>query len=76
MVAFTVMHDGSVVRVHLARRSGVDQFDQNVIRAVKLAGPFGTPPAVLGRGPVALKLVFDALNSPVGRRGPGPGQRR
>lgn len=76
VVAFTVLHNGSVVHVHLVRRSGVDEFDQNVLRAVRLAGPFGKPPAILGRGPIALKLVFDAVNSPVGRRGPGPGRWR
>ncbi len=76
IVGFRVMHDGSVAHVHLVRRSGVGDFDRKVMRAVERAGPFGTPPAVLGRGPVALRLVFDALNSPVGRRGPGPGQAR
>lgn len=76
VVGFRVMHDGSVRGVHLVRKSGVDEFDQKVMRAVRDAGPYGKPPAILGPGPVALRLVFDALNSPVGRRGPGPGQRR
>ncbi len=76
IVGFRVLHNGAVTDVHLVRTSGVDEFDRNVMRAVERAAPFGVPPAVLGRGPVSLRLVFDALNTPVGRRGPGPGRRR
>lgn len=76
IVGFRVMHDGRVEHVHLVRTSGIDEFDRKVMLAVERASPFGTPPAVLGRGPVSLRLVFDALNPPVGRQGPGPGRRR
>ena len=59
----------------VARSSGIDEFDRNVVAAVRRAAPFGPLPARLLPGPQPLRMTFDATNPAVGRDGPGKGRR-
>ncbi len=76
VVGFTVSGDGGVTGIHVVRSSGIAEFDRKVMAALSVAAPFGPLPAVLGHGPLALRIAFDATNPPVGRDGPGNGRRR
>jgi TonB family protein len=76
VLSITLSPAGSVLAVRVHRGSGVTEFDQNVMRAVRQAGPFGRLPAVYAARPLTLRMSFDAVNPAVGREGGGPGGRR
>lgn len=60
VVAITLRRDGSVLAVRVDRSSGFREFDEAVVRAVKLAGPYGRVPEAIARGreQVVLKAPF------------------
>ncbi|MEZ4226768.1 MAG: energy transducer TonB [Polyangiaceae bacterium] len=72
----TLSPGGDVMAVSVHRSSGISEFDENVMRAVRRAGPFGPLPSVYARRPLTLHMAFDAVNPAIGRDGPGPGTRR
>lgn len=75
-VRIDIRRDGSLIQVRLLRRSGVPEFDENVIRAVERAAPFEPVPAALARrGSLAVNFSFDATNPAVGRSSGGPAGR-
>lgn len=76
VLSITLSPAGSVLAVRVQRGSGVAEFDQNVMRAVRRAGPFGRLPAVYAARPLTLRMSFDAVNPAIGREGGGPGGRR
>jgi TonB family protein len=48
LVEFTILSDGGVRDVRVRRSSGYDQFDRNVLAAIRKAAPFGPIPDGLG----------------------------
>jgi TonB family protein len=74
-VIMVIRRDGTLSTVSVTRGSGIDEFDRNVVAAVRKAAPFGPLPARLLPGPQPLRMTFDATNPAVGRDGPGKGQR-
>ncbi|MEB2323079.1 MAG: TonB family protein, partial [Sorangiineae bacterium] len=76
VVGFTIAASGAVGGLRLVRTSGVAEFDRNVMTAIERAAPFGPLPALLGPGPLTLRVAFDATNPAVGRDGPGSGRGR
>lgn len=74
-IGMVVQRDGAVLDVHVVRGSGVPEFDQNLIAAVRRAAPYGPIPSDMGSAPLRVNLSFDATNPAVGRNGPGRGQR-
>jgi len=48
LVQFTVVADGNVEDIRLRKSSGHDQFDKNVMAAIRQAAPFGPIPRGLG----------------------------
>lgn len=74
-VLMVIRQDGSLSSVSVTRGSGIEEFDRNVVAAVRRAAPFGPLPAKLLPGPQALRMTFDATNPAVGREGPGRGRR-
>ncbi len=76
VVLMSIRHDGTLIGASVVRASGVVEFDRNVLEALKKASPFGPLPARLGKGPLALRMSFDATNPAVGRDGGGKGGRR
>lgn len=72
IVTFGLGPKGELTSIQVSRRSGVPEFDRNVLRAVQRAAPFGAPPSGLRR-PIVVRMSFDALNPVVGRDGPGRG---
>ena len=76
VVSLRISKSGAVDRVRIARRSGIPEYDRNVLAAVQRAAPFGPLPAALGAGPVTITITFDSRNPAVGRHGKGPGRLR
>lgn len=74
-VTLVIKRDGSLAAVAVSRSSGIDEFDRNVVAAIRKAAPFGPLPAKLLPGPQPLRMTFDATNPAVGRDGPGKGRR-
>lgn len=74
VVAVTLDKQGRVRSISVVRPSGVDEFDANLLTAIRRDGPYGSLPAVLGDS-LTLRIAFDATNPVVGREGPGPGRR-
>lgn len=74
VVALTLDRHGRVRSVSIVRPSGVDEFDANLLTAIRRDGPYGALPAALGDS-LTLRIAFDAINPAVGRDGPGPGGR-
>jgi TonB family protein len=68
----TLNASGAPTGVYLVRASGVGEYDQNVLRAVRNVSSFGRLPAGFG-SPAQFRVSWDALNPVVGRAGPGPG---
>jgi TonB family protein len=68
----TLRADGSPARVKLVRPSGIAEYDQNVLNAVRAVSSFGRLPPGLG-APAQIRISWTALNPVVGREGPGPG---
>lgn len=74
VVALTVDQRGRVLSVGIVRPSGIDEFDQNLVAAIRRDGPYGALPKALG-STLTVRIAFDATNPAVGRDGPGPGGR-
>jgi len=68
----TLRADGSPTGVHVVRPSGIAEYDENVLRAVRAVQSFGRLPAGFA-SPAQFRVSWDALNPVVGREGPGPG---
>lgn len=72
----TLAADGKPTGVRLVRPSGVGEYDDNVLRAVRAVASFGRLPAGFG-APAQFRVSWDAVNPAVGRQGGGPaGGRR
>lgn len=76
VVTLVIRQDGTLLSATLTRASGVPEFDQNLLAAVRRASPFAPLPPALRPGPQPLRMTFDATNPAVGRDGPGKGRRR
>ena len=63
---------GKPTGVRIVRASGVGEYDDNVLRAVRAVSSFGRLPQGFG-APAQFRVSWDALNPVVGREGPGPG---
>jgi TonB family protein len=68
----TLRADGKPTGVRLVRPSGIAEYDDNVLRAVRGVSTFGRLPAGYGT-PAQFRVSWDALNPVVGRQGSGPG---
>jgi len=68
----TLRADGKPAGVRLVRPSGIVEYDENVLRAVRAVQSFGRLPEGFG-APAQFRVSWDALNPVVGREGPGPG---
>ncbi|HEX2870230.1 MAG TPA: energy transducer TonB [Polyangiaceae bacterium] len=68
----TLSAAGKPTAVRLVRPSGVGEYDDNVLRAVRAVASFGRLPQGFG-APAQFRVSWDALNPVVGREGPGPG---
>jgi len=68
----TLTGDGKPAGVRLVRPSGIGEYDENVLRAVRAVQSFGRLPPGFGT-PAQFRVSWDALNPIVGREGPGPG---
>jgi TonB family protein len=68
----TLSAAGKPTGVRLVRPSGVGEYDENVLRAVRGVSTFGPLPERFG-APAQFRVSWDALNPVVGREGPGPG---
>lgn len=71
----TLRADGSPTGVRLVRPSGIDEYDANVLKAVRAVASFGRLPPGLN-APAQIRISWDAVNPAVGRQGPGPGGGR
>jgi TonB family protein len=68
----TLSAGGKPTGVRLVRPSGVGEYDDNVLRAVRAVSSFGRLPEGFG-APTQFRVSWDALNPVVGRAGSGPG---
>lgn len=68
----TLGADGKPSGVRIVRPSGVGEYDDNVLRAVRNVPSFGRLPEGFG-APAQFRVSWDAINPTVGREGPGPG---
>ena len=68
----TLSAGGKPTGVRIVRASGVGEYDDNVVRAVRAVTSFGRLPQGFG-APAQFRISWDALNPIVGRQGPGPG---
>jgi len=68
----TLSASGKPTGVRLVRPSGVGEYDDNVLRAVRAVPSFGRLPQGFG-APAQFRVSWDALNPVVGRAGSGPG---
>ena len=75
IVSLTLGADGSVQAVNIVRPSGIAEFDNNLLAAIRRDGPYGPLPSAAG-GRLSVRIAFDATNPVVGREGDGPGGRR
>ncbi len=72
----TLAADGKPTGVRIVRASGVVEYDENVVRAVRAVKSFGRVPEGFG-APAQFRVSWDAVNPAVGRQGGGPaGGRR
>jgi len=80
VLALTLSADGALRSVQVVRPSGIREYDENLVTALRRIGSFGkVPPGLLERqqgGVMTVRIGFDAVNPAVGREGPGPGGRR
>lgn len=74
VVALSVDQQGRVLAVSIVRPSGIEEFDRNLVTAIRRDGPYGALPKALGSS-LTVRIAFDATNPAVGRDGPGPGGR-
>jgi TonB family protein len=68
----TLQSSGKPSAVRLVRPSGVVEYDENVLRAVRAVASFGRLPDGFG-APAQFRVSWDALNPVIGREGGGPG---
>jgi TonB family protein len=68
----TLSATGKPTGVRLVRPSGVGEYDDNVLRAVRAVPSFGRLPQGYGTA-TQFRVSWDALNPVVGRQGSGPG---
>jgi len=68
----TLRADGKPTVVRLVRPSGIVEYDDNVLRAVRAVTSFGRVPESFGT-PAQFRISWDAVNPVVGREGSGPG---
>lgn len=68
----TLRADGKPTGVRLVRASGIAEYDENVLRAVRAVATFGRLPSGYAT-PAQFRVSWDALNPVVGRQGSGPG---
>ena len=68
----TLRADGKPTGVRVVRPSGVAEYDDNVLRAVRAVTTFGRLPQSFA-APALFRVSWDAVNPVVGRHGPGPG---
>jgi TonB family protein len=68
----TLRADGKPTAVRVVRPSGVTEYDENVLRAVRGVATFGRLPQSFST-PALFRVSWDAVNPVVGRQGPGPG---
>ena len=73
-LAFTILPDGSIADLRVARSSGIDEYDRKLLDHVRSSVPFAPPPAIQGLRSLPLLFTFDAMNPAVGRDGPGRGR--
>jgi TonB family protein len=73
-LGFTILPDGRITDLRVARSSGIEEFDRKLIEHVRRSAPFSPPPAMSGQRSLPLLFTFDALNPAVGRDGPGRGR--
>lgn len=72
----TLQANGRPTAVRLVRPSGIQEYDDAVLKAVRAVPTFGRLPAGFG-APAQIRISWTALNPVVGRQGPGPaGGRR
>lgn len=71
----TLRTDGRPLSVRVVRPSGVREYDQNVLAAVRAVPSFGTLPEAFGAS-AQFRVSWDAINPAVGREGSGPGGGR
>ena len=64
IVSFVIAANGGISEVHVARPSGVGEFDENCRQAVLRAAPFGALPPELGPS-LRWSMTFTAKNSAV-----------
>ncbi|HET9956683.1 MAG TPA: energy transducer TonB [Polyangiaceae bacterium] len=69
----TLTDAGRVASVSVIRPSGIEEYDRNVVLAVRRVPGFGPVPPALGTRAV-LRISWDSRNPAVGRNGPGPGR--
>jgi TonB family protein len=67
----TLRADGKPMAVRIVRPSGIVEYDENVLAAVRSHPTFGRLPE--GFGTSAMRVSWDAVNPVVGRQGSGPG---
>jgi TonB family protein len=68
----TLRADGKPLGVRIVRPSGIVDYDQNVLAAVRSHSTFGRLPEGFG-APAQFRVSWDALNPVVAREGSGPG---
>lgn len=68
----TLRADGKPTAVRLVRPSGIGEYDDNVLRAVRGVPSFGRLPPGYAT-PAQFRVSWDAINPVVGRQGRGPG---
>jgi TonB family protein len=68
----TLGADGKPSGVRIVRPSGVGEYDDNVLRAVRSVPSFGRLPEGFS-APAQFRVSWDAVNPAIGRDGPGPG---
>jgi TonB family protein len=73
-LAFTILPDGRIADLRVARSSGIEEYDRKLLEHVRRSVPFAPPPSVLGQRSLSLLFTFDATNPAVGRDGPGRGR--
>lgn len=70
----TLSAGGAPTGVRIVRASGVGEYDDNVLRAVRGVTSFGRLPQGFS-APAQFRVSWDAVNPIVGRQGSGPGGR-
>lgn len=62
IIAVTILPDGSLRTAQVVRPSGIDEFDENCLRAIRKAAPFEPFPKKFASSTLRWELSFDASN--------------